>query len=806
MEVPWLEWIVELPPIADFLVRATALLAAGWLLGCALRRANPRWRVLLWRGVAAGLIAMPPAMLLLPAVPIPVVRSAAHAPTAAGPAAGQTAAVPLQQAAKRFPDRSSAPVDSAFPERGAKNGRTTPPPVATDRGTLKERLHNHGLPLPLWVVWMSGVALLAVRFWQGMRRIRKLIADSPAAPDSIAGQCRRIAAVLESRYRADVRVAPHLSTPFLTGIRRPVLLLPERMCASGYRTELPGILAHELSHLRTNDVLWSCILHWATILFWFHPLVWRLSAAHATACEQVSDAVSATYVGGAGAYSRTLARVASDLAARPPMVAGIPMARVSEIRRRLQTLQRGVFAVRLRRRSVMFAGFLGLTALVTLTALRFVAASPTAQELEDEEEVFVPPPLARTVHFPKGSSLGILLMRDWDRTDEKGWKSFAEARGDVSVPPGKHLKLWTATRNPKDLSPLARLGPDDVQVLAFDYVPPAERPLPLAHLKGLTDLRELHVSQIPIVEADLVHLGGLTRLQRLSLSNARVGDAGTTHIARLRSLRRLYLSGTQITDAGLADLGEMKSLRMLSLNCTKITDEGLRHLEGLKRLTWIDLQSTEITRDGLARLQEALPECQIVDSLPDPEPAPPDRAPQALVWGQPVNGLRAALEFVPERKSYMMGQVLDIRIHVQNVTTKTVEFICPGILEIAPHVVDSKGKEMPMSHSAFAWVVQRVTHRLAPGQTVALRAISIAFVDNRTPPGPLPSNKAVGSVVSCRPGQYSVWYELHLGDYDKKYEATGGPEAKRRTGVRALLLAGPSREAPVPARGERIRW
>ncbi len=47
-----------------------------------------------------------------------------------------------------------------------------------------------------------------------------------------------------------------------------------------------------------------------TALFWFHPLAWRAVAAHAAACEQVSDAVAARYVGDVTQYSGTLARVA----------------------------------------------------------------------------------------------------------------------------------------------------------------------------------------------------------------------------------------------------------------------------------------------------------------------------------------------------------------------------------------------------------------------------------------------------------------------------------------------------------------
>ena len=74
--------------------------------------------------------------------------------------------------------------------------------------------------------------------------------------------------------------------------------------------------------------------------------------AHAAACEEVSDAISAAYIGDAGAYSRTLARVAVELAELPPPVGGIAMARVPEVMRRLACLRHQIFAEPLARRQI----------------------------------------------------------------------------------------------------------------------------------------------------------------------------------------------------------------------------------------------------------------------------------------------------------------------------------------------------------------------------------------------------------------------------------------------------------------------
>ena len=43
------------PAWAQLLTKATLLLAVAWLVHFSLARANPRWRTLLWRGVAGSL-------------------------------------------------------------------------------------------------------------------------------------------------------------------------------------------------------------------------------------------------------------------------------------------------------------------------------------------------------------------------------------------------------------------------------------------------------------------------------------------------------------------------------------------------------------------------------------------------------------------------------------------------------------------------------------------------------------------------------------------------------------------------------
>ena len=114
-----------------------------------------------------------------------------------------------------------------------------------------------------------------------------------------------------------------------------------------------------------------------------------------------------------------------------------------------------------------------------------------------------------------------------------------------------------------------------------------------------------------VTDAGLVHLKGLTKLEFLSLSNTPVTDAGLKHLKELTKLQYLSLSNTKVTDAGLAHLKGLNNLTGLLLAGTKVTDAGLAHLKGLTKLKRLGLWDTKVTDAGKKKLKQALPNCKI---------------------------------------------------------------------------------------------------------------------------------------------------------------------------------------------------
>jgi beta-lactamase regulating signal transducer with metallopeptidase domain len=70
--------------------------------------------------------------------------------------------------------------------------------------------------------------------------------------------------------RDNIRLADHISTPFVMGLIRPVIYLPSDLSDEGREY----IILHEKHHIRRGDHIIKPIAFAAMCLHWFNPLVW----------------------------------------------------------------------------------------------------------------------------------------------------------------------------------------------------------------------------------------------------------------------------------------------------------------------------------------------------------------------------------------------------------------------------------------------------------------------------------------------------------------------------------------------------
>lgn len=359
-------------------VKTTLLLTLAWFLHVALARFNPRWRVLLWRGTACGVMLVAVWSFGLPVVEVGI------------PMPETTFAVPA------FPPEpfgvEEVPIEAVLPEAVVSREMSMPidPPPTAPRTpavtvpTETSTANRASIPwrTVLLILWPLGITALALRLFAGHARLSRHLARScMSAPQPILAEVGHIAGELGCRREIHVLQSPTFTVPFIFGIFRPILVLPEKMCRADYASRLPGILAHELSHVRSGDFAWNLILRAVSIPLWFHPLAWRIASAHRAACDAVCDAVSASYLGDVRGYCRTLAKVALEDATSTTFPAvGLAMARRCDVRRRVAALERAVFATPLRRRAVAATVAVGLLGAVLLAGVELTRAEVAAED------------------------------------------------------------------------------------------------------------------------------------------------------------------------------------------------------------------------------------------------------------------------------------------------------------------------------------------------------------------------------------------------------------------------------------------
>ena len=335
------------PPWVWAALKLTLLLLAVWTVHIGLRRSNPRWRILLWRGALVWLAVLPALIVAGPKWPVATMKMATAVPAVATPGSTDPAT------GNSLPTTDWAPTVGASPALA--------PPVVPNRPTAAWTEILMG-------IWLAGLAWLLSRAGWGHRRVRQLARSSAPARAATSAECARIAMALRCRLPVSVRVHAQIHTPVLLGLQRPAILLPAAMGEPGFEAELPGVLAHELAHLISRDLWWSTALHYLSLGLWFHPLFWGVRAAHDAACEKVSDATAARVVGNARSYSRTLARIALSAVRGPRILAAVPMAGSGGIRQRLEALEDHPFCEELPPRRVAAGVLIGCVMLLGLAS------------------------------------------------------------------------------------------------------------------------------------------------------------------------------------------------------------------------------------------------------------------------------------------------------------------------------------------------------------------------------------------------------------------------------------------------------
>lgn len=128
-------------------------------------------------------------------------------------------------------------------------------------------------------VWLIGaialMLLIVLRYIRLNIEIRKN-SEVISCPETRAYTDRKI----------NVRVWENVASPFITGIFRPMLILPKTELSE---EQLHNILRHEMTHFKRHDILYKWFAEFVKCIHWFNPVVWYVSKQIAAECEISCD-------------------------------------------------------------------------------------------------------------------------------------------------------------------------------------------------------------------------------------------------------------------------------------------------------------------------------------------------------------------------------------------------------------------------------------------------------------------------------------------------------------------------------------
>jgi beta-lactamase regulating signal transducer with metallopeptidase domain len=198
-----------------------------------------------------------------------------------------------------------------------------------------------GVTSLLVAVWMLGASVLLARLGWGV------VGASLLARRARRAAVRRFAAVIartlrEANVVAEVAISDDIDTPAVTGVLRPVVLMPR--AALGWDDgRWRVVLLHELAHVRRRDCLVGIVAQLVCAAHWFDPLVWITRARWQVERELAADEDVLARGVRPSDYAEHLLDVASAVGEREVPAGALAMAdRASGLAYRLETIvQRG---------------------------------------------------------------------------------------------------------------------------------------------------------------------------------------------------------------------------------------------------------------------------------------------------------------------------------------------------------------------------------------------------------------------------------------------------------------------------------
>jgi len=312
--------VITLPALLiGLLVKPGLVLLGAAAIAACLRHRPAAARHMVWAGALLAILALPLMGRALPPLRLPA---------SLGIVAWQLPAIPRAES-------PAATGDISGRSAGAGTARTQQPQNQPARGAGAVKLAGSAL----LALWLLGVLVLGVRRIFAETRVRRILREGHRLDDPVLSRwVGQVATSSGIRGPVRLRLSEQLSSPGVTGVFRPVLLLPASALAWS-RDRLSQVLSHEFAHVTRRDCLLNLVADLAGIVYWCNPLVRSAVRRLRTESEHACDDLVLRNGAEPGEYAGLLLTLAH--AAR--MEEGLPgavtaMARPLELESRLRAV------------------------------------------------------------------------------------------------------------------------------------------------------------------------------------------------------------------------------------------------------------------------------------------------------------------------------------------------------------------------------------------------------------------------------------------------------------------------------------
>ncbi|MCG3132090.1 MAG: hypothetical protein FLDDKLPJ_02901 [Phycisphaerae bacterium] len=172
------------------------------------------------------------------------------------------------------------------------------------------------------LMYAAGVLYFALRWRERRQRLVGWLREQPVAEAALLRRVESLAQRIGLRRRPDVRVTDEPASPFVTGLFRPVLVLPREALRRAPAAAADAMILHELAHLRRGDVLIRALENLLRTFFFFWPPLWwvcrQIERYSEMACDQLAVRASGVC---AADYAACLLNVVQGQSERRPVVA-----------------------------------------------------------------------------------------------------------------------------------------------------------------------------------------------------------------------------------------------------------------------------------------------------------------------------------------------------------------------------------------------------------------------------------------------------------------------------------------------------